>query len=60
VSALVAKDYQPELFSEKMDFIVNHPEKAAEIGNAGKKMGLKNFNYEDLGGKLKAFFLSLN
>lgn len=59
-TALVAPDYDPATFSAKMRYILDHPEEAYLIGIQGRKMGLKNFNYQTLGQSLKEFILSIN
>lgn len=57
-TALVAADYDPFSFSEKMQFILDYPDKARAIGKQGREMGIENFNYKDLGNALKEFILS--
>lgn len=59
-TALVAEAFDPEVFAKKMQFVVDHPEETKQIGLRGREMGLKNFNYVDIGGKVKDFILSLN
>ena len=59
VSALVAKDFDPSLFSHKMDFVIQHPNESEVIGQRGKSMGIKHFNYKTIGKTLQHFFVSL-
>ncbi len=58
-TALIAEDYDPKSFSEKMKFVLQHPKKAKIIGTEGREMGLKNFNYKDAGARIKDFLFSL-
>lgn len=57
-TALIADDYDAVLFAEKMQFVLDNPEQARAIGARGRAMGLKYFNYKDLGEKMKALLLS--
>lgn len=57
-TALVAKGYDSHLFAEKMKYVLEHPEKAREIGKQGRELGLKNFDYKDLGRKMKDILLN--
>ncbi len=57
---LIAVDYDPSLFAEKMKFVLDHPEKAKEIGKKGKELGLKEFNHLNYGSKLKTFLVELS
>jgi glycosyltransferase involved in cell wall biosynthesis len=59
-TALVAADYDAGLFYEKMQFILDDPERARLIGARGREMGLKNFNYKTLAAGLKNFILERN
>lgn len=54
-TTLVAPDYDPASFAEKMDFVAQHPDCARSIGRQGRKMGLENFEFKLLGSRLKAF-----
>lgn len=56
-TALVADDYSPLSFSEKMQFVLNNPEQTEQIGQNGRQMGIENFNYKDLGHSLLKFML---
>lgn len=55
-NALIADSYDIKQYTEKMQFVIDHPEKARQIGENGKTLGLQEFNYSDYGPKLKAFF----
>lgn len=58
-TALVAESYAPDSFAEKMKFVIDHPDKARQIGQRGREMGFRNFNYKDIGMGMKNFILSL-
>lgn len=59
-SALIADDYEPETYSHKMKFVLDHPERARDIGSKGREMGIRNFNYVDIGGRVRDFIIELN
>lgn len=59
VDGLVAKDYDVTMYAEKMKFVLDHPEEAKIIGEKGKKLGLKEFNYLNYGSRLKTFLTEL-
>lgn len=54
-TTLIAADYDPVSFSEKIQYVLNHPERARSIGLRGRTMGLENFDYKVLGHALKKF-----
>lgn len=54
-TALVADEYETEQFAQKMQFVLENPEKAKEIGQNGKELGLVEFDYPQIGLRLKAF-----
>jgi glycosyltransferase involved in cell wall biosynthesis len=56
---LIAEDYDPALFAEKMKFVLDHPEEAKLIGKKGKELGLKEFNHLNYGTRLKGFLQEL-
>ncbi|MHA1381326.1 MAG: glycosyltransferase [Candidatus Helarchaeota archaeon] len=58
-TALIAKHYDIHEFANKMSFVISNPKKAKIIGQRGKYVGIKNFNYENYGKKIKSFILSL-
>ncbi len=59
-NALIAEDYKVELFAEKMQFILDHPEDAKAIGWRGKSLGLDVFNHLSYGPKILDFLQSLS
>lgn len=59
-TALVAEEYDPEAFAAKMKFVQVNPDKAREIGQQGRAMGIKNFNYRTIGRKTMEFVLHLS
>lgn len=59
-TALVAEDFEPALFAQKMQYVLDHPEKACEIGRAGRQMGLEHFSHTKIGADIKSFLRSLN
>ena len=58
-TALVADTYTLESFSEKMEFVLNNPELAKQIGQDGKELGLENFDYKTHGASLVSFLQEL-
>ena len=58
-TALIADKYDIQKFSDKMNFVISNPGIAKSIGENGKLMALKYFNYEYYGKKIKSFILSL-
>lgn len=58
-TALVAGSYDPVLFAEKMKFVLEHPIKCQNIGVKGREMGLRNFNYQQIGLDLKNFIIKV-
>ncbi len=59
-TALVADEYKPSQFAEKMKYILDRPEESKVIGEKGKKLGLLEFNYLNYGPKLITFFNELS
>lgn len=59
-TVLIAADYDAALFAEKMQYILDFPEKGRLIGEQGRAMGLKNFDYKSLAAGLKSFILAKN
>ena len=55
-TALVASEYKVSDFTEKMEYVLNFPEKAKSIGHNGKELGLRNFDYKIHGSRLLDFF----
>ena len=58
-NALIANEYELLAFAEKMQFVIDHPKAAIEIGKRGYELGLENFNYLKVGKNLKAFIEQL-
>ena len=56
---MVAGSYDPVLFAEKMKFVLEHPIKCQNIGVKGREMGLRNFNYQQIGLDLKNFIIKV-
>ncbi len=56
-NALVAENYDVEEFAGKMDYVLRFPDHARKIGENGRDVGLRNFNYKAYGPKLKRFIL---
>ncbi|MEO1451746.1 MAG: glycosyltransferase, partial [Bacteroidota bacterium] len=54
-TALIADDYDPAAFAEKMQYIVQNPVAAAQIGENGRRMGLQEFNYITFGQRMRDF-----
>ncbi|MEM9919829.1 MAG: glycosyltransferase [Bacteroidota bacterium] len=58
-SALIAEGYEVDQFAAKMQFVLDHPEKARAIGQRGKALGLREFNYTSYGHPIKKFLHQL-
>jgi len=58
-TALVAATYTISDFASKMQFVLDHPEKARTIGLQGKTLGLKAFNHLTYGPKILSFLKEL-
>ena len=58
-TALIANDYDVDQFAKKLEFVVDQPEQAKQIGFNGHQVGLEHFNYESYGIRLKEFMRSL-
>ncbi len=54
-SALIAEKYEVGLFAELMQFVVDSPEQANDIGKRGYLVGREYFNYSDYGERLLKF-----
>jgi len=55
VNALIAEQYIPELFAQKMEFVIQNPQKAKDIGLNGRETGIIHFNYSMHGTQMKEF-----
>ncbi len=58
-TALIADNFEIDLFAEKMRFVLENPEKAKKIGQNGKKLGFKEFHYKNHGNRIKNFMQEL-
>ncbi len=58
-NGLIADAYDIAQFTEKMQFVLDNPEKAKAIGQRGKEMGLKEFNFLHYGKGLRSFLGNL-
>jgi glycosyltransferase involved in cell wall biosynthesis len=47
INMLIAGTYDKDLFTKKMQFVIDHPEESQKIGLKGKQMGLSNFDYRN-------------
>ena len=52
---LIADVYNIDLFSDKMQFIIDNPGEAQKIGNNGKSLALSSFDYKVYGEKIINF-----
>ena len=58
-TALIAHEYTPEAYAEKMKYVIDHPHSAQKIGIAGRQLAGKEFAYEKHGQSLLSFMKSL-
>ncbi|MCW5515664.1 glycosyltransferase [Muriicola sp. Z0-33] len=58
-NVLIADEYDPGDFADKMNFVINNPSVAKSIGIEGRQMGYKNFNYTNFGKDLRKYFAIL-
>lgn len=59
-TALVSDNYDAGEYAEKMKFVIDHPGEATRIGEQGRELGLREFNYLNYGPRLKEFLGNLN
>lgn len=59
-TALVSDNYDASEYAAKMKFVIDHPREAVRIGEQGRELGLREFNYLNYGPRLKAFLGKLN
>ncbi len=52
ITALVTDKYQIKEFANKMQFVIDNPEKAKKIGKHGKNIGFKYFHYANYGDEM--------
>lgn len=58
-NAFIVPANDSDAIAEKLIYIVNHPEVAANIGNAGKQLALKEFHYINFSQQIKNFFIKV-
>ncbi|MCI4671338.1 MAG: glycosyltransferase [Bacteroidia bacterium] len=58
-NGLVASKYDIDEYASKMQWLVDHPEEAREIGERGYELGMQNFHFESMGVQMRDFILSL-
>ncbi len=56
---LLAETYDINVFAEKMQFVINHPEESKDIGLKGKESCSKKFDYRNLAEPLNNFLNKL-
>lgn len=59
-TALISDNYDVAEYAEKMKFVADNPGEAARIGEQGRELGLREFNYINYGPRLKTFLSGLN
>jgi len=57
---LIAESYDPKLFAGKMQFILDNNPEAKRIGQNGRNMSLKNFDYRLYGERINDFLAEVN
>ena len=58
-TALIADEYEVSSYVKKLKFVLDNPDKAKEIGQKGKELGLDNFSYLNYGKRLKSFLRAI-
>ena len=58
-TALISDEYKASSFMKLMKYVLDNPAEAKKIGENGKELGLKEFNYLNQGQKLKSFLQSI-
>ncbi len=59
-SALIANDYDINMFSEKMKYVIDNPVRSEEIANKSYRIGYKYFNYLNYSQPLTDFLIGNN
>jgi glycosyltransferase involved in cell wall biosynthesis len=54
----LADTYDTDLFAQKMQFVIDNPEKAKNVGNEGKKIALEIFDYRNRAAVINDFLNS--
>ena len=57
---LIAERYDPQLFASKMQFVLDNVSEVQNIGDAGRNLSLKNFDYKSYGEKIINFLAEVN
>ena len=57
---LIAESYDVDLFQDKMQFALNHPQEAKSIGIKGKSIAFNQFDYRVNGDRIIKFIEELN
>lgn len=52
---LLADSYDIDLFANKMQFVIDHPEEAQQIGVKGKSIAVSSFDYRAMAGVIDEF-----
>ncbi len=58
-NAIFAKDFTINAYTDAMQWVINNPDKAHEIGLNGRQIGYKNFHYQNIAKPFAHFLLSL-
>lgn len=58
-TALVSEKYEISEFADKMKFVLNNAEEAIKIGDRGKELGLREFDFKRQGKRLKKFIIDI-
>jgi glycosyltransferase involved in cell wall biosynthesis len=58
-NAVVAQKYDVEEYARAMEYALQDPERAADIGHNGKQLALREFDHLVQGRRIKAFIESL-
>ncbi len=59
INAIIAKDYTKEAYTDSMQWLLDNPIKAKEIGLRGCETGLKNLHYKNISKKYADFLKSI-
>lgn len=59
-NAFLAEPDSAEAFAEKLDFVLSHPDLARKVGQKGREVALKYFNYKTQAEKILDFINELN
>lgn len=57
-TAFVSDSYEEDSFAQKMEYVIGHPDAGETVGAAGKRLGLREFDYRAHGNKIKEFINS--